>query len=62
MTFMMMSSDDAKSDICQFFYQDLFDTEIYKILFKMDKNFLRYISFHCRPTMTPPPPPPPDSF
>ena len=26
MTFTMMSSNDAKSDICQFFYQDLFDT------------------------------------
>ena len=24
MTFMMMSSNDDKSDICQFFYQDLF--------------------------------------
>ena len=24
MTFMMTSSNDDKSDICQFFYQDLF--------------------------------------
>ena len=24
MTFMMMSSNDGKNDICQFFYQDLF--------------------------------------
>ena len=38
MTFMMTPSNDDKSDICQFFYQDLFhivNKYMYKILCKM---------------------------
>ena len=48
MTFMITSSNDDKSDSCQFFYQDLFhiDNTVYvKISCKMDKNFLRYTKF-----------------
>ena len=39
MTFMMTPSNDDKSDICQFFYQDLFhivNKYMYKILCKME--------------------------
>ena len=49
MTLTMMSSNDDKSDICQFFYQDLFNIVNiqykYKIWCKMDKNVLRYSMF-----------------
>ena len=55
---MMTSSTDDKSDICQFFYQDLFhivntvqnntikyNTMQYKLSHKMDQSFLRYSVF-----------------
>ena len=54
MTFMMTSSNDGKSDICQFFIQYM-----YKISCKMGKHFLRYsMLFHAPPTPFLPPNPP----
>ena len=47
MTFMMTSLNDNKSDICHFFYQDLF--HITNTVYA--QNFLRYsMFFHRRPT------------
>ena len=63
MTFMVTSSNDDKSDICQFFiktYSILSKQYMYKISCKMDKNFLRYSMFFQRaPTSAPPLPPHP---
>ena len=57
MTFMITPSNDDKSDICQFFYQDFFhivNTVMYKILCKIYKIFLRYnMLFHRGPISTP---------
>ena len=71
---MMTSSTDDKSDICQFFYQDLFhivntvqnntikyNTMQYKLSHKMDQSFLRYsvfFQFFHRRPTNPPHPPP----
>ena len=70
----MTSSTDDKSDICQFFYQDLFhivntvqnntikyNTMQYKLSHKMDQSFLRYsvfFQFFLRRPTNPPHPPP----
>ena len=62
---MISSSNDDKSDICQFFYQDLFhivNTVINKISCKMDKIFLRYSMFFHRGFTSSPPPPQPWDF
>ena len=54
MTFTMTSSNEYKSDICQFFYEYLFILSIqymYKTSWKMNKHFRRYnIFFHRQPT------------
>ena len=44
MTFMMTSSNDDKSGIFQFFYQDFFHI-VNTVKCKMDENFLRYSMF-----------------
>ena len=60
MTFILTSSNDDRSGICQFFiktYSILSMQYMYKISCKMDKYFLRYsMFFHCgtsRPPNTP---------
>ena len=61
MTFMMTSSNDGKSDICQFFiktYSILSIQYMYKVSCKMDKHFLRCSTcFHHGPSSTPLPQP-----
>ena len=60
MTFMMISSNDGKSDICQFFiktYSILPIQYMYKVSCKMAKHFLRCSTcFHRVPSSTPPSP------
>ena len=57
-TFMMTSSNDDKSNICQFFIRTFSILSIqytYKISSKIDKNFLRYCMFlNHWPTRLPP--------
>ena len=67
MTFMITSSNDHKSDICQFFLSRYipYCQYKYKISCKMDKNVLRYMFFNRglnNATPLPPPPPPARSF
>ena len=61
MTFMMTSSNDGKSDICQVFiktYSILSVQYMYKVSCKMDKHVLRYSTcFHRGPSSTPLPQP-----
>ena len=57
MAFMMTSSNDCKSDICQFFiktYSIFLIQYMYKISCKSDKTFQRYsMFFHHGPTSHP---------
>ena len=66
MNFMMASSNDDKSDICQFFFTKTYSVlsiqYMYKVSCKMDKHFLRYFMFSTTGLLAPPPPPQPWDF